>query len=388
MDQMRATGGFYVVPSTVISCWQKALSQSAMAVLHYVMRYTLGWRRLSACISYGQFLEGTVRLGVRQDAGCGITSRSTLQKAIREVVGHGLMRVDNLSDVHHRGLMSNRYTLLPALWGAAGSETPWIGDRSTLDRNSIYPRSEIDLPWIENRSTLDRNLDRSLHMDQTHDRKQQQGPVPEPEAVPGVVVVPRSTNDDEGTADDSPLDAEAPKASEARGAQEAPAPTVDLVEQMVALGVTASRAVKLAGSFEPEQIARQLEALPYRRCDDPAAAFIKSLTEQWALPRRMVDAQRQAATEEIRRREEDERRQLQAAAAARCEAEKDARAAATRYLDRLDPAARAALDAEALEVLRIEAPELAERESLARRAFLASVRTNIILRRLGVEARV
>ena len=58
-----------------------------------------------------------------------------------------------------------------------------------------------------------------------------------------------------------------------------------LIEELTSLGVTPSVAQKLLREHPPEEIRRQIEYLPHRQADDPAALLVKSIVENWAPPR-------------------------------------------------------------------------------------------------------
>jgi hypothetical protein len=58
-----------------------------------------------------------------------------------------------------------------------------------------------------------------------------------------------------------------------------------LIEELMNLGVTQTVAQKLVREHPLEEIRRQLDYLPHRQADDPAALLVKAITEAWAPPK-------------------------------------------------------------------------------------------------------
>jgi hypothetical protein len=58
-----------------------------------------------------------------------------------------------------------------------------------------------------------------------------------------------------------------------------------LIEELTNLGVTQAVARKLVREHPSEVIRRQLDYLPHRQADDPAALLVKAIVEDWAPPR-------------------------------------------------------------------------------------------------------
>lgn len=89
----------------------------------------------------------------------------------------------------------------------------------------------------------------------------------------------------------------------------------DLVEALTAVGVTRTVAQRLVKDHPATEIRRQLDYLPYRQAEDPAALLVKAIEESWAEPQ----AYRQAQEEEEQKRQQEEAARRQAEAAAEAE---------------------------------------------------------------------
>ena len=57
-----------------------------------------------------------------------------------------------------------------------------------------------------------------------------------------------------------------------------------LVEELITLGITKVIAKRLAGQYPEDSIRKQMEALPYRKCEDPAATLVRAIQEAWEPP--------------------------------------------------------------------------------------------------------
>jgi hypothetical protein len=62
-----------------------------------------------------------------------------------------------------------------------------------------------------------------------------------------------------------------------------------LIEELTHLGVTQAVARKLVREHPSEVIRRQLDYLPHRQADDPAALLVKAIVEDWASPKHSDD---------------------------------------------------------------------------------------------------
>lgn len=87
----------------------------------------------------------------------------------------------------------------------------------------------------------------------------------------------------------------------------------DLVEQLLAAGVTRHVARNIVAQTPRERIERQLTYLPFRHADDPGALVVRAIQEDWSPPAAFREAQGHAAAQEAQRREEEGERERRAA---------------------------------------------------------------------------
>ena len=92
--------GFEQEPSTwdfpmVINGWAHKLSGAAFKVLWYILRHTYGWQKDSDTISYIQFQYGIRRKdGTWLDRGTGLRSKTSISKALSELLGFGFIEIE------------------------------------------------------------------------------------------------------------------------------------------------------------------------------------------------------------------------------------------------------------------------------------------------------
>ena len=86
-----------------------------------------------------------------------------------------------------------------------------------------------------------------------------------------------------------------------------PASSAALMERLVTAGMTRAMAEKLVRQF-PERIGDQLDYLPYRSAQDPAALLVEAIRADWQPPALYLQAQSDATEA---RQEAEERRQLE-----------------------------------------------------------------------------
>ncbi len=97
-----------------------------------------------------------------------------------------------------------------------------------------------------------------------------------------------------------------PTDEDGTGSQEAGS---DLVEHLLAAGVTRHVARHIVAQTPREAIERQLSYLPFRNADDPGALLVRAIQEEWAPPGSFRSTQEQQAAEQAQRREADAERE-------------------------------------------------------------------------------
>jgi len=137
-------------PDEIFEEWVHVLRHAELLALLYVVRRTLGFKKVEDGISYTQFLDGiTTREGKVLDRGCGIKSRGTLAAALRRLEELGLIRSHKAQDA--RG---DRATTRYSLW-FAGDEDHDCPSRHTSvpDRTTEGRGPQIEPRWYANRTT-------------------------------------------------------------------------------------------------------------------------------------------------------------------------------------------------------------------------------------------
>jgi hypothetical protein len=149
-------GGFRAVnvtqvPDELFDVWLPLLGPAELAALCYIIRRTLGFRKISDVISTDQFLHGIMTASGRVlDEGCGV-SRNALSGAISGLREKGLIRVERRSDPR-RGSLPARYELVFAGEVPHGcDDTPARAETSHVDqRQSDERRSKSGQPVVHN----------------------------------------------------------------------------------------------------------------------------------------------------------------------------------------------------------------------------------------------
>ncbi len=116
-------------PDEIFEEWVHVLRHAELLALLYVVRRTLGFKKVEDSISYTQFLDGiTTREGKVLDRGCGIKNRTTLAAALRRLEELGLIHSYKTQDA--RG---DRATTRYGLWfaGDDAHATDRAGDHPT-----------------------------------------------------------------------------------------------------------------------------------------------------------------------------------------------------------------------------------------------------------------
>jgi hypothetical protein len=78
------------------------------------------------------------------------------------------------------------------------------------------------------------------------------------------------------------------------------ASNLPLVRTLVAHGVAETKAVELVATVEPETIAVQVEALPYRKPKDSGAVLASSIAQNWSLPSALTNERKKRIEQEQR----------------------------------------------------------------------------------------
>jgi len=129
----------------------------------------------------------------------------------------------------------------------------------------------------------------------------------------------------------------------------------DLLDQLTDIGVTASVARRLL-TQNADEVARQLEYLPYRDPNDPPAMLVEAIRNSWAAPASYLKGQadqeqaRHAAEAELHRRQQRHRKLYQ---------REQALAELRHALDALAPSQRQQIEAQARRKLQEDNPALA-----------------------------
>ncbi len=132
-------------------------------------------------------------------------------------------------------------------------------------------------------------------------------------------------------------------------------PQADLLDQLTDIGITASVARRLL-TQNADEVARQLEYLPYRDPNDPPAMLVEAVRNSWAAPASYLKTQ---AAEGQARRAAEEERQRRAQRRNELDQREQTLARCRRALDALSPAEHQQIEAQARRKLREDNPALA-----------------------------
>ncbi|MCC6447029.1 MAG: hypothetical protein IT210_26690 [Armatimonadetes bacterium] len=226
--------------------------------------------------------------------------------------------------------------------------------------NGRYLTPEREIPPTETEDTLHSNVRQSPLKRETNTEitpeistEKQQQPVDEkctvqarPCPAASVVVASQASPSARGRKPEPDAQTETPP-----GGAPLAAPDPALLEALCAAGVTRRKAHALIARSPPDRIQAQLEALPYRKADDPAAALVTAIAEDWAPP----EACRRARQKAEAKARKEARTQEEAATRQATEAQEAARQAAQDALwERLPPSEQAAILEAARDHLRAE----------------------------------
>ena len=315
-----AANAYTMVPNFIIDEFLSQLPAAEFQVLIYLIRRTIGFQRTSDTISISQFLQGNKR-----DGGCGVKNRQTLLRAISGLEARGLITATRQSNpmqgntptlytVHLRRDPGN--ILQPRGEGHAPGASHILQPRGpqygagphTPPGNILQPRGQS---CFETKALVTKH-DTQKKEHETKNMKSNNRTM-DP-VMPASFVVVASSESLNETGDNSP--ATPKQASTKEGADAADA----IFGRLIVAGVTRTTAYTLLSTHPLEQIRQQLEALPFRRAEEPAAVLVRSIQQDWALPKKSTThnqtKQQTAATSykasenkqlEIERRQQRER---------------------------------------------------------------------------------
>lgn len=90
--------------------------------------------------------------------------------------------------------------------------------------------------------------------------------------------------------------------------QEAPGLYAELLDRLISMGVTRHIAEQILREYTRETVLAQIEALPYRKAEDPAAVLVSSITHGWSSPaplKKKKQSQARAEAEKLQQEQEE-----------------------------------------------------------------------------------
>jgi len=306
------------VPDDFFDLLAPNLSEAELRVLIYILRRTFGFKKERDAISLSQMVSGIrTKDGRTLDLGTGMSRRGVM-KGCAGLVEKGIIEVDKrLSDEkdHETNVYSLRFR--PAAAGAAevgnvvsyrrAPRSPGVGNQDHQGRAPRSLRVGNNVPPQHDRSQHD-----SL---QVTELQQQPEPAGDTSSAPVVVV------------------SEKPEEAPEKNA---------LLTRLLECGVTRKTALELLDQHPTSAVHEQLEVLPYRKADEPAAILVQAIRESWAAPKKFT---RQKARHEREKQEVAARQE-----ASREEAAEQAQVVS--YLDSLSDVERSAIETQAMERYR------------------------------------
>ncbi len=352
--------GWTGAPNLLIDYWVPRLGGGELKITCYVCRHTYGYHEPRARISEDRFLRGTFRKdGRRLDWGAGV-KRDTLREGLASLIGHGLLTKESqrapgggdaaplysldlapqeeveppegFDDFH--GTKPYRFTqvpnvlfdrLLPHLTGAELKVLLLIL-RWTYDKSA--QRAEITKgQMIEGTALSRRTVDRAVGTLQEKgiiygEARTSASGDPEPtryglvmsEGLPPVKNQPLPpSKTDMGPRQkptpppvkNQPHEIHVLKTHETQGLKQQPSSkhvNNDVVVALTNMGMTRKIVEQLTREYPANLICTQIDMLPYRPADDPAAVLVKAIREEWAPPAAyQTPEQREAEAREAER---------------------------------------------------------------------------------------
>ena len=93
-DETWFKNSFFKYPKQLADGYWGKLTPAEIAVLNYILRRTIGFRKYTDYISYRQFTKGTRRRnGTVLDYGCGVSSVNTVKKVQESLEKKGFIRI-------------------------------------------------------------------------------------------------------------------------------------------------------------------------------------------------------------------------------------------------------------------------------------------------------
>ncbi len=352
------------VPDILITHWMPQLSGSELKVALYVVRYTFGYHRESATISFDRFLNGTFRQdGARLDWGAGV-KRTQLKGVLPALVESGILirerRHDRLGgDAASSYALNLRGEELEAGPKPAGYRAPAAYAFTPIPNqvfDALLPHlKEVELKallYITHHTTglkkrhadisraqmirgtvasdgrimdrgagiTERSLDIALRgLIEKHVIFREQQFARDGGALPtryGLNVLPEASPPPADSDLLAPVDVDQVSLADTNpGGGANPGPPVpvssepherhdlkiherrvqqqtkddltrksEVVVALTNLGISPNTARNLASQHTEELIREQIDMLPYRRANDPAAVLVKAIREEWAAP--------------------------------------------------------------------------------------------------------
>jgi len=154
-------------PDELFDVWLQNLSEGELKVLLYIIRRTLGFRKVVDAISYQQFLHGiTTREGVVLDRGC-LKNSTSLSKALAGLERKGLIKTHKASsedgdkEVSLYSLFFEGDQLIedPRALGATPNVVPRYAKRSTpTTPNVVRVLRQTSLQETEEQQTVNKRV--------------------------------------------------------------------------------------------------------------------------------------------------------------------------------------------------------------------------------------
>ena len=282
------------VPNQLFDVLLPHLTEGELKVISYIVRRTLGLKEETAEISYSQFTRGlTAQNGRVLDLGTGLSER-TVQNALAGLMIKRCIRRLGSTPEREAGA-TYAYRLRRT------GEDDGVAESITGDQKEVaHGAGKKYHTGVEESSTGmgSRKYHTGVARSITHEKQ-----------------CLKTGEDREETQQHTLLVTEQSSSS-------------DVVVALINLGVTKKIANKLALSHARDFILAQIDMLPYRKADDPAAVLVKAIKEGWAPPpgyetpqqreeRAARDAEeaagREEAADEARRRRESWRERMVAA---------------------------------------------------------------------------
>ncbi|MCC6444148.1 MAG: replication protein, partial [Armatimonadetes bacterium] len=245
------------IPDVILDDWMARLSGSEFKVLMYVARRTYGFGKREDAISLKQIMEGIQkRDGSWLDHGTGL-SKQAVVNALKSLEEQGL-----IVRIQHLSASSGEYAENTYEINLQREEEAPEGVVQKLDYPGVKNRQgvvqKLDYPSLKNRQGVVQKLDTQETEQETEVQETQQQP---------------GTNTVQDVNHPSIAPNPPPQAV-----------VVALTDALTETGITRQVAEELIRKYPPESLRRQMEWLPQRKAEDPAAVLVAAITEDWAPP--------------------------------------------------------------------------------------------------------